>query len=97
MICPQVCSRFDKCSAPVCPLDPESLSRVHLPDDRVCKHLRTYSRNGSRANSEGGIPKELLVPIARNHPDILVRFPDIRKQVHRSARLAQGAGRESAP
>ena len=33
------CPRFDKCSAPICPLDPKWRERAHLSEDRLCFYL----------------------------------------------------------
>ena len=30
------CSRFDECSANICPLDPETIKGAHLPDEDIC-------------------------------------------------------------
>ncbi len=41
---PQVCNRFDSCSAPICPLDKSSLENsVWYPDEEVCL-LKDFSK-----------------------------------------------------
>lgn len=32
------CPRKDKCSAPLCPLDPASMRQVWYPGEEICKH-----------------------------------------------------------
>ena len=32
------CRMKDKCSAPLCPLDPASMRQVWYPDEEICKH-----------------------------------------------------------
>jgi len=36
---PDTCPKFDSCSAPICPLDPDWNKRVMLRDERVCFYL----------------------------------------------------------
>ena len=36
---PQQCPRYDSCSAPICPLDPDALKRRMLRDERVCHYI----------------------------------------------------------
>lgn len=33
---PQNCPRWDRCSAPLCPLDPHAARRAYLPGDPLC-------------------------------------------------------------
>ena len=48
------CPRFDGCNAPICPLDPDVLDRVHAKGDSVCYYLRLYVKNAlwGRKNGE---------------------------------------------
>jgi hypothetical protein len=38
----EACPRFEACSVPVCPLDPEQAARVRLPGEDRCALGRTY-------------------------------------------------------
>lgn len=49
---PQDCPWYDKCSAPLCPLDPEWRGRKHLQGERVCYFLREAVKDGARARFE---------------------------------------------
>jgi hypothetical protein len=40
------CPRYDKCSAPICPLDPDWRLRSHLPGERVCAWSLELSKPG---------------------------------------------------
>ena len=44
------CSRFQRCSAPLCPLDPESEKRVYLEKEPTCRldleRLRVIADDG---------------------------------------------------
>lgn len=43
------CDRFDRCSANVCPLDPEWHKRKHLNGDRVCFYLIEAQKANAKA------------------------------------------------
>jgi len=36
---PHHCPLFDSCSAPICPLDTDAVSRTMLRDERVCHYI----------------------------------------------------------
>ena len=54
------CLRFNKCSAPICPLDYDTFLRVDYPEDDICPFCRRNTKKGIRKS----MPKELrkLVP-----------------------------------
>jgi len=38
LICPKQCPSYEGCSAPICPLDPQSLELgIWLPDEPICR------------------------------------------------------------
>lgn len=92
-IVPESCPHFRKCSAPICPLDPDWRSRTHLRGESICFFLRQYSKPISRAKFGGYIPEQLLNVIARVLPDIIDRYGDIRRRLKRSATTPSKLGR----
>jgi hypothetical protein len=40
----KACPRYDTCTAPICPLDPDWHHRSHLPGERVCVWLTELSK-----------------------------------------------------
>lgn len=42
----KACPRYDKCSAPICPVDPNWRRRSHLEGERVCVWLTELSKAG---------------------------------------------------
>lgn len=40
------CPRYAKCSASICPLDPDWEARFHLPGERVCRWLTELAKPG---------------------------------------------------
>ena len=48
-----LCSKFENCSAPICPLDPESHKRVYLKNERVCAWVREGVKHHGEAVLSG--------------------------------------------
>ena len=67
------CKKYDSCSAPICPLDPDYKLRVHLAADRVCLYLREYSKTVTRCDLRGAIPDEQLDLVGIVYLDIEMR------------------------
>ena len=58
------CPRFDKCNAPICPLDPDVLDRVHAKGEAVCHYLRLYVKNALWGLKTGSVPAKLPIRVA---------------------------------
>ena len=67
------CNKFDKCSAPICPLDPDYKLRVHLSEDRVCLYLREYAKKPTQAELKVSVPEDMYKLLASVSDDILSR------------------------
>lgn len=80
---PQDCSKFQTCSAPICPIDPRWPSAVHLDGERVCPYLLASGKPGA-AERYATDPafRECLLQL----PLITGRHPDIRRRVVKAAR-----------
>ena len=76
------CPRFDRCSAPICPLDTDWQLRTHLPGEPICAFLREAAKQGGSlpfdaekraitGDLRGDIPGEnrFKVPTYRPSPD----------------------------
>jgi hypothetical protein len=48
-ITPVDCPKFDKCSAPICPLDPDWPRRCHLKGERACPFALEATKKGALA------------------------------------------------
>ena len=80
------CPKFIKCSAPICPLDPNWRARTHLRGEPVCFYLREYSKVGPRLKFEGGLTEQTHITLVRAYLGITAAFYDIKKQLKRSAK-----------
>ena len=71
---PGDCSKFQTCSAPVCPLDPLWPAAVHLTGEPVCRYLLAAGKEGAadRYAHDPTFPSCLvqLDPICQEHPHI---------------------------
>jgi len=53
MITPDSCPKYEKCSANICPLDPNWKLRAHMNSEPVCFYLREYVKQGGIARLRG--------------------------------------------
>ena len=82
----KACPRYDTCSAPICPLDPNWCRSSHLPGERVCVWLTEPSKPGG----EERIRSRLAEPIADR---VVPVYPRIRE--HGGANLRYTLDRAS--
>jgi len=60
----EACPKYQSCSAPICPLDPNWRKALHLKHERVCFYLCEAQKDGSEAIFRGrglGYPYQLMV------------------------------------
>ena len=86
MITPDSCPKYAKCSANICPIDPDWQLRTHMKGERICLYLREYVKQGGIARLRGSLPKEMLEKIALNLPDIWSRYGNIKRSLERAAK-----------
>ena len=77
------CPKFQSCSAPICPCDPEWPKRKHLNEDRVCFYLLEASKTGAKAIFEGA-------GLGNLHQAVTEVAPSLNELVSVPARLARG-------
>jgi hypothetical protein len=77
----KACPRYDTCSAPICPLDPDWRRRSHLPGERVCVWLTELSK----PCGEERIRSRLAVPTADR---VVQVYPRIREHGGANLRCA---------
>jgi hypothetical protein len=64
------CPRYDRCSAPICPLDPAWRKRTHLSEDRVCRWLTELAKPGGETLLREYLAEETASQIVRIAPII---------------------------
>ena len=88
------CTKFDGCSAPICPLDPDWKKRTHLDGERVCYYLTEYSKEAARPILGAGLSREHYEQLVRVFPEIITQFGPIRRQLNRSSKNPPRIGRK---
>lgn len=86
MISPDVCPKFHKCSANICPLDPDMLKRTHRPGERVCFYLTEYVKPHAKEILRGVLPAKQFEAIAQAYPKIILRYSPIKRRLMQAAK-----------
>lgn len=90
------CPKFEKCNAPICPLDPDWRKRVLFSEDATCFYLTESVKHGAETVFQGAGLGELYEVIVRVTPDITARHTRIQKALER-AKLTGSRMTRSAP
>ncbi len=83
---PSNCPKFDKCNAPICPLDANHLQGCHLDGEKVCYYLTQAAKPGTEAILRGALPQGMLEVIREATPGIVSRWGRIRRVLERASR-----------
>ena len=83
---PAECPRYDRCDAPICPLDPSCLHAQHLPGEPVCLWLRELSKSGGEATLRRVLRREVAATVVRVAPAIIATHGCIRSALQRASR-----------
>ena len=80
------CPRFDRCNAPICPLDPDVFERVHIKGYPVCHYLRLYAKNALWGLKPGNLPANLPIRVAELYPQLIARYGPLKTALLRAAK-----------
>ena len=80
------CPKFEKCSAPICPLDQNWQRASHLQHERVCFYLCESQKRGSEALFGSRGLGELYKLIVEATPAISTRWATIKKALTRAGK-----------
>ncbi len=80
------CPKYEKCSAPICPLDPNWRNVRHLKGERICFYLCEAQKDGSEAIFGGRGLGELYRLMVEATPDISVRWGTINNALAKAAK-----------
>lgn len=92
-----LCPKFNACSAPVCPLNPEWFRARHLPGERVCLWLRELVKEGGEARVTHAATEELAARVAEVLPAIVASNSDIRSKLRDAAQTGTKLNGPLAP
>ena len=66
--CKKICPKFEQCSAPICPIDPEWQKRVYKKGDPVCFYLRQHAKDPLWGQKAGNVARKLINKVGRGIP-----------------------------
>ena len=84
-VLPSDCPKFEVCSAPICPADPDWRHRIHRRGEPTCFFLRMYSKNALKAPEGGSVPRQLIDRVIEVFPEICARYTPIKKSLDRAS------------
>lgn len=88
-----MCPRWEGCSVPICPLDPNWERRIMTRDDPVCFYLIEASKIDSEANFRGVGREDLYRLISDVLPTIYSRFLRIRRVLFNASKTGSRIAR----
>ena len=95
------CPRWDRCSAPLCPLDPEWRRRTMQPSESTCAYLRELAKPDGRATLARCLPSDMVDRLALTAPAMIATVGPLRRALRRvsgrPSRLASFLDRQREP
>lgn len=81
---PCTCPKFEKCSSPICPLDPDFFKRRMRSEDSVCLYLSEAVKRDAGVIFRGRGLGELYAAVSRVIPQIVSRWARIGRALERA-------------
>lgn len=81
-----LCPRYERCSAPICPLDKQWEQRTHIKGEPVCGLLLELAKEGGEANLRGSLPGEAVDRVVGSAPTLLARWAPLRRAFERASK-----------
>ena len=82
-----VCPRFNYCSAPLCPIDPDWRKRTMLKNERVCHYLTEVTKDGAFDRYIHRRDADLYLKASQEIGSMREAFPVLGKRLEKSTRL----------
>ncbi len=80
------CPRFDRCSAPICPVDPDWKLRVYRKGEPICFYLLEYVKPDAEAQFQGSIGVQIYAAIKKHLDAISHRYAPLSRALERAKR-----------
>ena len=80
------CPRFDKCSAPICPLDRDWRLRVYRKSEPICLYLREYVKPNAKTRFQGCIAIQIFEVIQEHLEALCHRYAPLHRALERAKR-----------
>ena len=81
------CPRFNKCDAPLCPIDPEWRKRKMLKNERVCHYLTEVTKEGAFVRYIYRPDADLYHKASEEIVAMREAFPVLDKRLEKSSRF----------
>lgn len=79
------CSKFQKCSAALCPLDPDWQSRTMIREDTVCSYMSEAVKNGAETRFKGVTDEAIYLQARDVLPQMMSSSNTLKKRLQRAA------------
>ena len=94
------CPKWDGCSAPICPLDPDWKCRKHLDGEKACFYLIEFAKPTGKAILSKVLAGELYETLARVYVEVMSQPHPLKNQLKRAkknpSRIGNRTGRAVA-
>jgi hypothetical protein len=84
LIYPEQCSKFEHCSASLCPMDEQRAKRVIHRDDPVCFYLSEVAKPGAKERISMGHSKAMYEVASRVYLELANTTCPIKKSLERA-------------
>ena len=82
--CKVLCPKFDHCSAPICPIDPEWQKRVHIKGDPVCFYLRQHAKDPLWGRKAVSVASKLIDKVGEVYLEVIARYGPLKTALVRA-------------
>ena len=84
----RVCPKFDRCAAPICPLDRAYQTRIYRKGEPICFYLLEYGKPNAKARFRGSMATFIYQAIEKDIQNLLCRYTPLRKALERARHTA---------
>jgi hypothetical protein len=91
----RACQRFERCSANICPVDPDWRARRHLDGEPACYFLLEAVKDGAEARFQARSIEETRAAVLRVLPDMVSTVGAIRRAVESARRTGSRMDRQA--
>jgi hypothetical protein len=80
------CPKFDRCSAPVCPVDPNWRDSVYRKGEPTCFYMRLHAKNALEGQKQGSVPSELRIRVIEVYDEIIDRYAPLKTALEKASK-----------
>ena len=82
---PEQCPRFNRCSAPICPLDPDWSRSKMLRDEHMCYYLAEASKAGAYERFRERHDFDIYMVAEESLPGMRKAFKELDREIKRAS------------